>query len=123
MPKPKQPISVSIANPEALAAFVTAKYYDTLPLYRLVDIFGRGYLRLSRCTLAIWCIKAVIIIKLLVSNNTCLVSIAYARTKRVYKCGNPSSKSPMWVYRSNEVSKQVVVIYDYQAGRACAEEF
>nr|WP_082627086.1 transposase [Colwellia sp. TT2012] len=30
----------------------------------------------------------------------------------------------MWVYRSNEVSEQVVVIYDYQArrSRACAEE-
>ena len=31
----------------------------------------------------------------------------------------------MWVYRSNEVSEQPVVIYDYQSGRsrACAEEF
>jgi transposase len=38
---------------------------------------------------------------------------------------NPSSDSCMWVYRSNEVSQQPVVIYDYQSGRsrACAEGF
>ena len=38
---------------------------------------------------------------------------------------NTSSNSQMWVYRSNEVSKEPVVIYDYQAGRsrACAEAF
>jgi hypothetical protein len=27
---------------------------------------------------------------------------------------NPSNQSQMWVYRSNEVSKEPVVIYDYQ---------
>jgi len=40
-PKPKQPIPGSIASPEALAAVVTGKYCDALPLYRLVDILGR----------------------------------------------------------------------------------
>ncbi len=36
-----------------------------------------------------------------------------------------TSQSYMWVYRSNEMSKQPVVIYDYQAGRsrACLKEF
>ena len=29
-----------------------------------------------------------------------------------------TSQSYMWVYRSNEVSKQPVVIYDYQPGRS-----
>jgi transposase len=38
-PKPAQPIPGSIASPEALAAVVTAKYCDAVPLYRLVDIF------------------------------------------------------------------------------------
>jgi transposase len=40
--KPKQPIPRSIASPEALAAVVTAKYCDALPLYRQVEIFKRG---------------------------------------------------------------------------------
>lgn len=43
----------------------------------------------------------------------------------LYEYDEPSSNSQMWRYRSNEVSKQPVVIYDYQAGRirACAEEY
>ena len=46
--KPKQPIPGSIASPETLAAVVTAKYCDALPLYRQVEIFKRGGLTLSR---------------------------------------------------------------------------
>lgn len=130
-PKPKQPIPGSIAGPEALAAVVTAKYCDALPLYRLVDIFERGGLRLSRGTLANWCIKAGILIKLLVKamqqhllseHSLCADE---TRVQVLDEGDNPSSNSQMWVYRSNEVSEQVVVIYDYQAGRSrrCAEEF
>lgn len=56
--KPKQPIPGSIASSETLAAVVTAKYCDALPLCRQVEIFKRGGLTLSRGTLANWCIKA-----------------------------------------------------------------
>lgn len=65
-PKPAQPIPGSIASPEALAAVVTAKYCDALPLYRQVDIFERGGLNISKGTLANWSIKAGILIKPLV---------------------------------------------------------
>lgn len=36
-----------------------------------------------------------------------------------------TSQSYMWVYRSNEMSEQPLVIYNYQAGRsrACLKEF
>jgi len=36
-----------------------------------------------------------------------------------------TSQSYMWVYRSNEMGEQLLVIYDYQAGRsrACLKEF
>ena len=130
-PKPKQPIPGSIASPEALSAVVTAKYCDALPLYRLVDIFGRGGLSLSRGTLANWCIKAGILIKPLVKAmqrhllNEYSLCADETRVQVLDEGDNPSSNSQMWVYRSNEVSKQPVVIYDYQAGRsrACAEEF
>ncbi|MDP7592441.1 MAG: IS66 family transposase [Litorilituus sp.] len=130
-PKPAQPIPGSMASPEALSAVVTAKYCDALPLYRLVDIFERGGLSLSRGTLANWCIKAGNLIKPLVKamqrhllgeHSLCADE---TRVQVLDEGENPSSNSQMWVYRSNEVSKQVVVIYDYQAGRsrACAEEF
>jgi transposase len=129
--KPVQPIPGSIASPEALAAVVTGKYCDALPLYRQVDIFERGGLSLSRGTLANWCIKAGMIIKPLVramqrhllgEHSLCADE---TRTQVLDEGDNPSSNSYMWVYRSNEVSQQPVVIYDYQSGRsrACAEEF
>lgn len=130
-PKPIQPIPGSIASPEALAAVVTAKYCDALPLYRQVGIFERGGLTLSRGTLANWCIKAGVIIKplvkamqrhLLSEHSLCADE---TRVQVLDEGENPSSNSQMWVYRSNEVSEQPVVIYDYQAGRSrsCAEEF
>jgi len=130
-PKPKQPIPGSMASPEALAAVVTAKYCDALPLYRQVDIFERGGLSLSRGTLANWCIKAGNLIKplvkamqqhLLSEHSLCADE---TRVQVLDEGDNPSSNSQMWVYRSNDVSQQPVVIYDYQAGRsrACAEEF
>jgi transposase len=130
-PKPAQPIPSSIASPEALAAVVTAKYCDALPLYRLVDIFERGGLRISRGTLANWCIKAGNLIKPLVKAMQAHLLGEHSlcadetRVQVLDEGENPSSNSQMWVYRSNEVSKQPVVIYDYQAGRsrACAEEF
>ena len=130
-PKPPQPIPGSMASPEALSAVVTGKYCDALPLYRLVDIFERGGLSISRGTLANWCIKAGNLIKplmkamqqhLLGEHSLCADE---TRVQVLDEGENPSSNSQMWVYRSNEVSKQPVVIYDYQAGRsrACAEEF
>ena len=130
-PKPAQPIPGSIASPEALAAVVTAKYCDALPLYRQVDIFERGGLNISRGTLANWNIKAGILIKPLVKAMQCHLLSEHSlcadetRVQVLDEGDNPSSNSQMWVYRSNEVSEQVVVIYDYQAGRsrACAEEF
>lgn len=123
--KPKQPIPRSIASPEALAAVVTAKYCDALPLYRQVEIFKRGGLDLSRGTLANWCVKSGAILKPLVkamqqhlvtqhslcADETC-VQVLDEPDK------SPASQSYMWVYRSNEVSKQPVVIYDYQPGRS-----
>jgi transposase len=129
--KPAQPIPGSMASPEALSAVVTAKYCDALPLYRQVDIFERGGLSISRGTLANWCIKAGNLIKplvkamqrhLLSEHSLCADE---TRVQVLDEGENPSSNSQMWVYRSNEVSKEVVVIYDYQAGRnrACAEEF
>ena len=130
-PKPAQPIPGSIASPEAIAAVVTAKYCDALPLYRQVDIFERGGLRLSRSTLANWCIHAGDIIHplveamrrhLLKEHSLCADE---THVQVLDEGKSPSSKSYMWVYRSHENSQQPVVIYDYQAGRsrACAQAF
>jgi len=131
-PKPAQPIPQSIASPEALAAVVTAKYCDALPLYRLTDIFNRGGLDISRGTLANWCIAsgklmtpliAAMKLHLLAQSTLC------ADETTVQVLDEPgrdaTQKSYMWVYRSNEFSHNPVVIYDYQPSRArsCPEAF
>ena len=115
--KPKQPIPRSIASAETLAAVVTAKYCDALPLYRQVEIFKRGGLDISRATLANWCIKSGAILKPLVeAMQQTLVNqhSLCADETRVQVLDEPdklaTSQSYMWVYRSNEVSKQPVVI-------------
>lgn len=122
--KPAQPIPGSLASAEALAAVVTAKYCDALPLYRQEQIFARIGFEISRSTLANWCIKAG---ELLTPMMTAFaqhlkqqpVICADETTVQVLKeLGKTAeSTSYMWVYRSGEYQRQPVVIYDYQPGR------
>jgi len=123
--KPMQPIPRSIASPETLAAVATAKYCDALPLYRQVEIFKRGGLDISRGTLANWCVKSGAILKPLIEamqQHLVTQHSLCADETRVQVLDEPdksaTSQSYMWVYRSNEVSKEPVVIYDYQPGRS-----
>jgi transposase len=53
-PKPPQPIEKGIPGPGLLAATITGKYGDHLPLYRLEDIFARHGVELSRATMCGW---------------------------------------------------------------------
>lgn len=131
-PKPKQPIPGSMASPEALAAVVTSKYCDALPLYRQAQIYERGELDISRNTLSNWCIKAGALIKPLVEaikihlRNEYSLCADETHVQVLDEEGKLAhSKSYMWVYRSNEISEQPVVVYDYQSGRsrACVKEF
>lgn len=52
--KPPQPIEKGLPGPGLLAATITSKYGDHLPLYRLEDIFGRHGVELSRATMCGW---------------------------------------------------------------------
>jgi transposase len=52
--KPPQPIEKGIPGPGLLAATITGKYCDHLPLYRLEDIFARYGVELSRATMCGW---------------------------------------------------------------------
>ncbi len=53
-PKPPQPIEKGIPGPGLLAATITGKYCDHLPLYRLEDVFARHGAELSRATMCGW---------------------------------------------------------------------
>ena len=62
-------IPKSIGTPEAFSAVVTAKYVDTLPLYRQIAILKRSGIELSHGTLSNWYVqlgnKVNIIIKVM----------------------------------------------------------
>jgi transposase len=54
------PIPGSNASPGTLAAVLTAKYADGMPLYRRHEALLRGEVDVARGTLAQWCIKSVV---------------------------------------------------------------
>ncbi len=123
-PKPAQPFPQSLASPEALAAVVTAKYCDALPLYRQADILARGGLDISRSTLASWCIRASELVEPLrqaMQQHLLQQGVVCADETRVQVLDEPeraaTAQSYMWVYRSSQFSQQPVVLYDYQPGR------
>jgi transposase len=122
--KPQQPIPGSIASPEALAAVVTSKYCDALPLNRQTDILKRVGFDISRSTLANWCIKASALVEPIVDlyqQHLPLSNVACADETTVQVLDEPDrkaqQKSYMWVYRSGQFAQHPVVIYDYQPSR------
>lgn len=52
--KPPQPIAKGLPGPGLLAAIITSKFGDHLPLYRLEDIFARHGVESSRSTMCGW---------------------------------------------------------------------
>ncbi|HEY5716439.1 MAG TPA: IS66 family transposase [Psychromonas sp.] len=122
--KPKQPIPGSIASPEALAAVVTSKYCDALPLNRQTDILKRVGFDISRSTLANWCIKAAELVAPVIDlyqQHLLLEHVVCADETTVQVLDEPDrkaqQKSYMWVYRSGQFAPHPLVIYDYQPGR------
>jgi len=122
--KPKQPIPGSIAGPEALAAVVTSKYCDALPLNRQTDILKRVGFDISRSTLANWCIKAAVLTQPIIDlyrQHLLAGNVLCADETTVQVLDEPErkaqQKSYMWVYRSSQFEQHPVVIYDYQPGR------
>jgi transposase len=56
-PPAAKPIEKGLPGPGLLAAVVTGKYADHLPLYRLEDVFFRSGVELSRSTLCRWALQ------------------------------------------------------------------
>ena len=122
--KPNQPIPSSIASPDALAAVVTSKYCDALPLNRQTDILKRVGFNISRSTLANWCIKASTLVEPIIDlyqQHLLADNVLCADETTVQVLDEPDrraqQKSYMWVYRSGQFAQYPVVIYDYQPGR------
>lgn len=56
-PPAAKPIEKGLPGPGLLAAVVTGKYADHLPLYRLEDVFFRAGVELARSTLSRWAMQ------------------------------------------------------------------
>lgn len=121
---PKELFEGSIATPSVLAGIMNGKYVNATPLYRMEQEFMRNDVPITRQNMAGWVNKAA----------ERYLSLLYDRLKAemlshrvvhadetpllVTKDGRPAgSKSYMWVYRSNALEKDPVVIYEYQKTR------
>lgn len=115
----------SIATPSLVAAIMTGKYLNHLPLQRQISVYKDSGVKLEENTLANWMINA----------SDKYLSIIYDElhkslydSKIIHADETPfkvierdesesSKKSYMWVYRTPEGHNRPVVIYDYRPGR------
>jgi transposase len=117
-------IPKGIATPSLLAALVTAKYADGLPLYRQEDIFSRQGVDIPRCTMARWIVRG---------SSACmpiwnvleerLMATPYTSCDETHtqvlkeKNRRAESKSWMWV-RATPGAEQKIVLFDYDPSRS-----
>lgn len=72
-PPAAKPIEKGLPGPGLLAALVTGKYVDHLPLYRLEDVFFRSGVELSRSTLCRWALQTAELLRPLYDFMICEV--------------------------------------------------
>jgi transposase len=118
--KPKDMIPKSIATPELLSYICVSKYADSLPLYRLNNMFKRIEVNISRQVMANWMIKCANAIQPLVNlicdalyDQPC-VHIDETPIQVLKEVGKKaSSKSYMWVQRAGNN-----IIFNYHNSRS-----
>lgn len=121
---PKKLFGKGLASESLVAGVLNGKYTNGLPFYRIEQEFRRNDVPISRQTMANWTVMAA---------ERCFVLILDRMKEqllnhRVIHCDETpmlvtkdgrkaGSKSYMWVYRSNVLDPDPVVIFDYQKSR------
>jgi transposase len=119
--KPPQPIDKGIPGPGLLAATITGKYGDHLPLYRLEDIFARHGAELSRATLCGWMRQsAELLLRLYELLRRRVLASRVIHTDdtpvEVLDASLPHTRTGrFWVYVGDR--RQPYVVYDYTPSR------
>jgi transposase len=121
---PPQIIPQGIATPGLLAQILTAKFVDSLPLYRQEKIYQRLGVELSRATMANWAIqvaqKCQPLIELLegeIKSGT-VINIDETTVQVMKEPGrSDKTKSYMWIFRGGDPEKPAL-IYQYHMTRA-----
>jgi transposase len=118
--KPKDMIPKSIATPELLSYICVSKYADSLPLYRINNMFKRIDVNISRQVMANWIIKCASALQPLVNliadnlyDQPC-IHIDETPIQVLKEVGKKaSSKSYMWVQRAGNN-----IIFNYHNSRS-----
>ena len=125
-PMPAQVIPKSIATPGLLAYVATAKYVDSLPLYRQSTIFKRLGVELNRATLANWMIRVAEVIAPLIElmqadlKDSAVIHMDETPVQVLREPDRPAtSKSYMWVSMSGAYDP-AMVLYEYDPSRGAA---
>ncbi len=125
-PMAPQPIPKSLASPGLLAYIATAKFLDSLPLYRQVQIFSRMDVDLSRATLATWMVRAGELLQPLVNLlREELLQCPYLHmdetTLQVLKEAGKAAESTsyLWAQKNTDASRPIV-LFEYAPSR-CGE--
>jgi transposase len=117
-------IPKGIATPELLAAIITAKYADGLPLYRMESIFRRQDVELSRGTMARWVVQVA---KALEPIRNVLVDRFFAcryvacdeTTVQVLKEDGRRAETKSWMLvRSTPAADKKIILFDYSISRS-----
>lgn len=118
--KPKDMIPKSIATPELLSYICVSKYADSLPLYRISNMFKRIDVNISRQVMANWVVKCGNSVQPLVNliadelyNQSC-VHIDESPIQVLKETGKKAtSKSYMWVQRAGNN-----ILFNYHNSRS-----
>ena len=123
-PMPPQIIDKGMATPGLLAYIATAKYADSLPLYRQEKVFARHGIELSRVTMAGWMVKSAqacepvmdLLHKVVLSGPVINADETSVQVMKEPGRAN-TSKSYMWVFRGGPIEKPAV-LFRYSPTRA-----
>ena len=131
--KPKQPIEKSQASPGLLAYVATAKYTDSLPLYRQTEIFKRCDIELNRTTLANWMVRCGELVQPIINRleeqllNAPVLHMDETPVQVLNEAGKSAqSKSYMWVRKadppplSEDGQTNKIILFDYDPSRSSA---
>ena len=123
-PAVPQVIPKSIASPSLLAYVLTGKFVDAVPFYRQEKQFFRLGIDLSRTSMSTWSIKAASMCQPLLNlfQDEILAGIYLHIDKTTIQVlqepgRDPTSISYMWIFRSGDLEKPVLV-YQYHPTRA-----
>ena len=124
-PVPYALLMHSPASPSVVAYVIYEKYFKYVPLYRQEEDWLQYGIPLPRETTANWCIRCALeylrplyerLHEVLLERE--IIHADEVPCQVLHEPGkDPSSRSYMWIYLSEEPGKEPIVLYEYQPGR------